>query len=207
MQHIVVNSFGGCGSKHLTKSISHSTGNYSLEKIHLHERYPNMLKGTGIDKMVFLFSDPYSVVKSFFWRQKIKTEQHGFNSLSGGGSQAWPFQHCKNITGDFEPLDIAWTIQEFLENGQDLFKLEEFIDSWLCETLDFPILFLRYDSMWDHIDEVSRFLDMEKPLDLGVKLSRTSEKLSLSDTQIAQFTKIYEGFFQKVSSLENIFYR
>lgn len=61
--------------------------------------------------------------------------------------------------------------------------------------------------MWDHVDEVSRFLDMEKPLDLGVKLSRTSEKLKLSDSQIVQFKKIYEGFFEKVNSLENIFYR
>ncbi|GAC13360.1 hypothetical protein [Aliiglaciecola lipolytica] len=207
MQQIVVNSFGGCGSKHLTKAISRSTGNYSLEKIHLHERFPSNLKNKKIAKMVFLYADPYSVIKSFFWRQQVKSERHGFNSKSGKGIQTWPFQHCKNIDGVFGSLNPDWTIKEFLEHGEDLFKLEEFLDNWLEASVKFPIMFLRYDSMWDHIDEVSRFLDIDTTLALGQKFCRTSEKMPLNDKQQAEFERIYETLSEKVSSLEDVFYK
>jgi hypothetical protein len=204
-----INSFGGCGSKYLATRLCEFTDSKQLGKIHLHERHPSQSVLNNQTRIIFLFANPITAVKSFFWRQQAKTDQHGFYPSLSPGDMAWPHKHCINLGGDFSRLQANWTLRDYLTNGRDLFGLTEFVMNWVNHQENLRAMFLRYETMWQHVEEISQFIDL-KPnefLDLGEQLPRTSGKLIIDATEEYLLNEMYGVLADEIRSFDDVFYR
>lgn len=207
--NIVVNSYGGCGSKFLTKQIVKQYQNIHTSSIHQHIRNPSDIKDVDNLKMIFVIGDPIDAILSFFWRQKQNTSQHGFNNKASNGSLDWPARHCKNIAGDYLSLNPTWTLSKYLENSVDLFLLREFLENWLNHELKEKVLFIKYENIWEHKKDIANFLCLgdEFVTDFSEKVARTSKGLVLPKEDKSRLENVYGDFANFVNSLDNCFYK
>ena len=97
-------------------------------------------------RAVYIFGDPYNAVLSFFKRKKIRG--------------CFPMGHCNCLEGDYQDIDIEWDIRDFLMNGKDLFRLQEHFINWTTAERSYPILAVKYETMWNHLSELQEFLHL-----------------------------------------------
>jgi len=140
-------SYGGVGSQILLKGIlrnlsSSNKGTHLLDH-HTHKRDPFFYVGRGT-KVIYIFGNPMNAVISFFRRTARK--------------KYWMYYHCKHLEVDHELFSLNWSLEDFLKNGKDLFRLEEHFDNWLHSHVCYPILFVKYETMWEHLPEIFEFL-------------------------------------------------
>jgi hypothetical protein len=206
---IYINSFGSCGSKYLATHLCQFTNSKQLAKMHLHERNPAQCVQENKSKIIFLFTDPISAVKSFFWRQQKKTIQHGFYPTERPGDMAWPHKHCVNLSGDFQSLQANWTLRDFLLNGKDLFCLTEFVMNWVNHRENIQVMFLKYETMWQHVVEISQFIELkpDEILSLGKQFPRTSDEWAIDNIEERLLNELYGDLADKISSFDDVFFR
>lgn len=78
---------------------------------------------------------------------------------------------------------------------KDILSLEDHFDSWNKESR-IPIAFIRYESMWDHQNEISNFLGFK------IKLPAYRERKSTSTENEVLHTKLiqnYSSFIDKIN--------
>src|SRR4051812_1073782 len=160
MLRLLVSSFGGVGSKCLVKGLLQTADEKILNQAHTHLRLPpgkDVLDGR---KMIYMFGDPYNAVVSFFNRRKMRTRAHGFDGRGGGGDPFWVVKHCRNIGGKHAAMNPNWELMDYLKNGVDLLEIEQHFDNWVQARTEYPILFLRYETMWDHLQDIYNFVGL-----------------------------------------------
>jgi hypothetical protein len=160
MLPVLVCSFGGVGSKCLVKGLMQTDDETILGQAHSHLRVPPEKRALDGRTMIYMFGDPYNAVISFFKRRIKKTHSHGFNSREGGGDVFWAVKHCRNISGDHQKMKPEWDLEAYLDNGLDLFKMEDHFDNWVNAKTDYPVLFVRYETMWNHLCEICTFVGL-----------------------------------------------
>src|SRR6185503_3715850 len=158
MVRILVSSFGGVGSKCLVKGLLQTDDETTLGQAHTHMRQPPSRKALDNRAMIYMFGDPFDAVLSFFNRRTKRTLAHGFKSREGGGDNSWVVKHCRNIGGDYQAMSADWDLSAYLDNGVDLLGMEEHFDNWTNARTDYPILFVRYETMWDHVRDIYQFV-------------------------------------------------
>lgn len=200
---MLVNSYGGAGSKFLTAQLIDAGVPLVSKASHVHIRNPLAVSD---DKVIFVLSNPIDSVISFFNRRFYKSSQHGFNPTNGPGTKDWAQRHCQNIQGDFIHLSSDWGIAEFVENGYDLFRLESFVENWLQHNLDNKVLFVKYDALWDHQKAIFDYLEFDSGnYKFSPKLPRTSYRSDLDLHILKSLNNIYGQFSKKIDSLDDIF--
>jgi hypothetical protein len=55
-------------------------------------------------------------------------------------------------------LDQTTDLTTFLENSEDVFRMEEHFQNWTQADRDYPIMLLKYDALWTHLPEWFAFL-------------------------------------------------
>lgn len=200
---IVINSYGGCGSKYLAKQIFKNIESQNYHSLHRHIRYPDTLIGTDVKKVILVIGNPIDVIKSFFWRQHKNTTQHGFNNLEGPGCWNWPLQHYKNIGGCFENFSEHWGLSEYLDNGVDLFKLEEFVDNWHNENshFQFDFMMIHYEDIYKSQESIFEFLERDLKIKFDPFKSRTSSSLVINGRLEELLKEIYGSLETKLENL------
>lgn len=99
-------------------------------------------------RAVYLFGNPMDAVVSLFRR-------------------GYQLENAKRIGGDWENWDPSWELLDYLRNGEDLYHLEDHFHQWVkCprEGRGYPILVVRYESIFDHLEEVFDFLRIPSSL-------------------------------------------
>lgn len=92
-------------------------------------------------RAVYVTSDPRDAVASVFRRNF----QHG---------------HVQRLEGDVGSWDFGWDLAGYLSQEGDLYRLSEHVDNWLGSHREYPILVLRYESLWDNLDALQRFVGL-----------------------------------------------
>ncbi len=204
--NVVVNSFGACGSKFLTKQIVKNKLAGSFSDVHQHIR--SVSDANEQSKYIFLFADPIDAVISFFCRQIHNTEQHGFNGLEGKGDILWPSQHCQNIGGSYEFFENDWKLIDYLKVRTDLFLLEAFFDNWFNNKLTNKVMFIRYEKIWDYKLEIANFINADDAFvsNFEEQKPRTSRNISISNIENDLLSEIYGNFRTKINKLNDVFY-
>lgn len=158
---IVVNSYGRSGSTVLTKSIvksaielenytendltyrSVSQSAWDLQNINLsngiiyktHDYPPKKTLRDNV-RMIYTFADPIDVVLSLVRLYDQKGEQ-------------WIKDHYRHLNTSFANFETIVY--------EDQLQLAQHLDAWLNEDR-FPVAFVKYETMWNHQDELSDYL-------------------------------------------------
>ena len=124
--------YGGSGCTALRRSLGLS-GNHPKK----HSRKP-IVSGY---KAGYIYGDPRNAILSFMRR----------NENTPGGH--WVITHGISLGVRVKP---SLTLDKYLEQP-DVFKLEDHFDNWTNHTYNGNMLFIHYETMCDHLDEISEF--------------------------------------------------
>eukprot|EP00775_Hariotina_reticulata_P013695 gene13695-13817_t len=94
---------------------------------------------TAQTRVIYLFGNPLACVASHYRRH------HAYHQA---------LKTSANPT--LSEADFPQTFQEYINRGEDLFGLEEHLDSWLHTPTAYDVLFVRYENMFD--DDVAAVL-------------------------------------------------
>lgn len=156
---LLLSSFGGVGSKCLLKGVLGTGKWHRLRHAHTHMRTPPNAATAERRKIVYMFGDPLDAVLSFFDRRsRGRTILHGFSGKVGPPQMDWVVTHCRHLGGDYERMDANWSLEDYLENGEDLFRMEDHFDRWTTSKMSYPILTIRYETMWEHLPLIFAYL-------------------------------------------------
>ncbi len=61
---------------------------------------------------------------------------------------------------NLEPINRSCTLNEYLEKGIDKLKLEEHFYNWVNAKASYPIMLIKYETMWDHLPEIFNYLEI-----------------------------------------------
>lgn len=135
-------------------------------------------------KAVYVFGNPLNSVNSLF---KRKHHVH----------------HLKRMGFD-TILNVRMTLQNYLDNNkEDIFHLQEHFNNWITcpkKGRDYPILLLKYETLFDHLPELLDFLEIpqEKLPLFPKKRQRLSIFQSLPKEMQEQLHEIYGNLAKEV---------
>jgi len=155
------------------------------------------------DKAVYIFSDPVEAVMSFFRRRS-----EGYNrTMRGLGTPVkdWVVGHCKNIGGDYTQMNKDWDLTSYLEQGEELLGLERHFDNWSSARRSYPILLVKYEKMWEHLEAIHDFMECPGAVaDFPQKRTRGSSLDNLNAKDKNNILKMYGTLREKISLAPDI---
>lgn len=195
---ILINSFGGVATTVLIDFFGkHKKVNDIRNRDGLkHRKTPPNL--SFVSRAVYIFGNPLnSIVYHFYVRERYKEKSWG---------KMWAKKHCKNMRGEWYEFNQEWDLDDYLGNGKDLFKMKEHFDNWKRAKVNYPIMFVRYETMWEHLDEIFDFLDIskEKIKNFPQRRKRRSDWRKLPEKTKNKLLEIYGGFAKEIEKLDNI---
>ncbi|AFZ59169.1 hypothetical protein H6G54_02085 [Anabaena cylindrica FACHB-243] len=182
-----VNSFGGVGTsffmrffeKFIRLNCSHNT---DLIK---HTDTPPLTHKIKF-KAIYIYGNPMEAVVSIFMRK-----YHGLHS-----------QYMLRNYAKIQPILKEETLESYLTLGEDKFKIEAHFHNWFYASRHYPILFLKYEYIWDFLPEIFDFLDIEHEYikDFPPQRNRNSNLSQLPDNIIDSLNNMYGGFAKELET-------
>jgi hypothetical protein len=179
---------GGVGSKMLLNWAYGHSDLRQLNQSHSHWRFPPIaLRDNSF--CVYVFGDPVATVASFFSRREQLHDRHGFAGATVGvrqGQEDFVLRAMANNEVSSEELTEFDGLDRYVELGEDRFRLEEHLNNFLYSDRPYPVLFVRYETLWDRIDLLGRLFGrpvddfpkrIPRAVDNSPTLSRHSEAL------------------------------
>ena len=202
----LVCSFGGVGSKTLVRGVLQTDNLILLGEAHTNRRTPlseDEIKGK---KIIYVFGNPMNAVVSFFKRRDGLSHLHGFGPEKDTGDVDWAARHCLNLEGRSDLLEPAYDLPSYLTHGIDMFSLDEHFDNWYYAKTNHPILFVKYETMWENLEEIFDFLKLPKSkiINFPKKETRASNWKDEAPEIVDGLEKIYGDLYQKLSNLPDI---
>lgn len=200
---IIVNSYGRSGSTVLKKSIIQSsikaknkkiqdiafrsisqsawdlnTTSFECGIVYKTHDYPPVSDFNNHVRMIYTFADPVDVVLSLLRLYNERGEE-------------WIKEH-------YDHLKVSYTnFQDIIRKDQ--LHLEKHLDAWL-EEQRFPIAFIKYESMWDHQEDISNFLGFNVHLPPFKK-----RKFKKNQELTPKIEKTYTPLRKKIDELDSFF--
>lgn len=203
-------SFGGSGSKALADALFAQmvTGDdIRVADLHSHRRIPPAAIAAG-QQLIYVFADPRDAVMSFFERRKRRTTVHNFEGYGGPNIHKpmpqWVMMHLKNLQAAPGPITSEWDLPRYLEQSQDLFRLDEHLDNWLYARAPYRITFVRYDTLWDNRDAIAQHLRLNS-LDLRDRAPRSSNWRDLARINQDRLNAMYGPLADRLAALPDVF--
>lgn len=204
-----VHALGGVGSKMLVKwlyaPLPFGARPERLVRVHRHWRLPPLTVPRG-QTMIYVFGNPVDSVLSFFARRHRRHDRHGFGATRVPAQAPLPafalqaLRNCEALPG---PLTAADDAASYPEHGQDLFRIEEHLNNHLYADRPYPILFLRYETLWRHAGLLAELFPHAGPLPAHVPRSDTVETLPAAIAD--RYLRIYQGHLQRSRQLPDVF--
>jgi len=186
--HYLVSSFGGVGNSMWIKFLNPDYTTYTNHMhYHLelkHVSYPPEFLPENI-KTLYLFGNPMNSVISIFNRNL----QH---------------IHYRNIFNKvLKPQNM--TFEYFLDQGVDIFHLEQHFQNWMNdnnEARNYPIILIKYETMWDNLEYIFDFLGLEKKRisEFPDKKERKSDWRNQPKKIREKLLKIYTPLLSKINN-------
>jgi hypothetical protein len=190
---LIVCSYGGAGTTFFMQFLEqYKKVNSPVNKDGLkHIDRPPSLTNLSNFKALYMFGDPLNALISLF--------QRNYQS---------PHSHKLLVNyPDIKPISRNCTLADYLEEGVDKFKLEQHFDNWVNAKKTYPIMFVKYEKMWENLEEIFDFLEIPfsciKQLK-KIRKSRNSNSQVLSKEMKDKLYSMYGKFAQKVSNYDDI---
>jgi len=235
---IVVNSFGGGATtvfinhfnkhgldiptkgKDLWRSTSEKTGYknpygfnvQNLAYVFKHSQSPPPIKflkengsSASINRAVYLFSDPIDAVISFFARRlKVVPPPGGIGALD----RYWALKHAHNLGGCWESVSPDWDLADYLLAGEELFCLKAHFHNWTQARRDYPILLVRYETLWDHLEIIHKFMGLGDQPEVLKSFPKRKKRFSKLDNLKPEYQeklyKMYGKLRNKINDFPDI---
>jgi hypothetical protein len=155
---------------------------------------PSSFKGLGYAgrvKVIYVFGNPINSVLLNFQRRSANNKN-------------WCKSHCMNIQGDYEKFSSDWDLNDFLNQSEDLFRMEEHFNNWTSlkpESIDYEYLILKYETAAKHEAEIQAFLETNVPMSFK---RRSSNWLTLPDEAKAKLLAMYGTLVEKCERFDEI---
>jgi hypothetical protein len=161
VDRFMVVTYGGSASKTLVRGILNQPprGTSPINLIgrhHSHQRVPDRDVPEG-NKIIYVYGDPAHAVASFFRRAANEDPDDPHP-----GHRNFLARHCRNIEGDLDKLTVDYSLDDFLRSDGDPFALADHFHSWMTATVPYPVLFVRYETLWEHVEEVFDFVGIPR---------------------------------------------
>ena len=112
--------------------------------------------------------------------------------------------HCKDsfserhwINIGIDPKIIS-TREDYVSDNIDKIKYEDFFDNYYnLENKNYDILFIRFEKMWDNLDEIEQFLDVSFDEFPANKYKDTPKEINRMD--------VYNNFRDRIDRLDPVF--
>ncbi|HEY0706239.1 MAG TPA: sulfotransferase domain-containing protein [Polyangia bacterium] len=208
VDRFVVATFGGTASKTLVRGILNqpppgiSPVNL-VRRHHSHKRVPFAAVPDGV-KVIYVYGDPAHSIASFFRRAANEDPDDPHPRHAN-----FLARHCRNIEGDVEKITVGYTLEEFLSGDDDPFRLADHFHAWLTAKVPYPILFVRYEAMWDHVEAVFDFVGLSRAEAASFPEKRATyvERNRKYDEPLARLRHMYARLIAEMEALPPLFLR
>jgi hypothetical protein len=161
VDQFTVATYGGSGSKTLVRGILNQPPPPSspinlVGRHHSHQRVPEPIVPEG-KKIIYVYGDPAHSIASFFRRAANEDADDPHP-----GHRNFLARHCRNIEGDVGKLTVGYSLEDFLRSDQDPFALADHFQSWMTARVPYRILFVRYETLWEHVEELFDFVGIPR---------------------------------------------
>jgi len=105
-------------------------------------------------KVLYLISDPVESLLSVFRRG-----YHMWHAVRMASQARWP----EGFLLEDHPTRPNWGIKEFLSVRSDCFGIHDHFRNWTTShsaERGYPIMVLKYETMWEHLEEMGAFLGL-----------------------------------------------
>ena len=187
------------------ESVMPQTMDWDAEKKHFGGNFvPKINQKT---KVIYMFGNPYNAVMSYY--RRAHAEGHN-----------WTYIHSLNLRSKYHKhilrgANEGWTVDNYLNNclstkdlisgkkveKRDLLGLENHFDLWTDAQKEYPILYINFEDMWDNLDIIFDFLEINKSLisKFPVKKERYCNWLKTPTNVQEKLIKVYGNLEKKVS--------
>lgn len=189
---VVVASYGGVGTTFFLDFIS------QFKKTN-HPQDDDKIKHLGMPpvsfnkdvRFVYIYGNPVEAVPSLFGR--------GMANF-----QSKKLQRDQKIIN--EPIPLDTTLEEYALAGVDKFQFRRHFYNWYRDYLVHPTLFIRYEKIWDHKEEIFKFLDlpMSEIDNFPAKKQRRSKLDDLPDAVLSGLMNMYGDFADELEDIGEI---
>lgn len=189
---LVVSSYGGAASTMLMthiyrfKNINQAGDRDGLK----HSSLPPVTLGKNI-RFLYIYGDPVNAVISLFRRN--------FHHDHSAKLQ-------KRLTRKPNPIPLEMTVDEYACQGEDRFYFKEHFLNWYDKCLVHPTLFVRYESLYDHLEEIQDFFELPKAFvdEFPEKKERQSVVDSVSKTTLTHLKHTYRDLQAILDELDDV---
>lgn len=147
-------------------------------------------------RAVYLIGDPVDALLSVFRRGF-----HMWHAYRMQSKPLWP----EGMQIANWPCQPSWQLQDFLDLDRDCFGMERQFDNWTrCpyELRGYPILCLKYEEMWKHVDTLLGFLGIPLTKSGMFPARRTRVANSgVTPADLKRITQLYENLKQKTENM------
>jgi hypothetical protein len=164
IDQFVVASYGGVASKTLVRGLlDHPARTVKFTLVprhHSHRRRP-FLYLPPHKKVIYLYGDPAHAIASFF-RRDLRPGAVIEPDDSHPGFAGFARAHCKYLGGDYQRIGDGYSLDDFLSSPDDPFALEDHFRRWTEARVSYPILLVRYETLWEHLEEIHEFVGLPR---------------------------------------------
>lgn len=190
---VLISSYGGVGTTFFISFVSKYKKTLAYEEAYFkHIPLPPLSKNNNL-KVIYIFGNPQNACISLFRR----------NYQNG---------HSTNYSNYFktrkEPIPKEESLIEYLTKGIDKFRFEKHFLNWSkTHYSKYEILFLKYETLHEHIDVVFDYLELPSSLisEFPKKIRRKSNLNSLSKNEKELLDKMYLNFSKDIEKLDPYF--
>jgi len=202
----IVVSYGGAGTTEFIQylgqwmRVNHPN---SLQDGIKHANSPAhpVLMGRRIGAAVYLYDDPVRAMISVFRRglhtrhaAKLASSQH----RSGVEYREYVTSHERSMALD-----------QYLAEGRDHLGFGQHVTNWLTHSTTFPILFVRFDVLFESAEAIARFVGLQRNAvaSFPVRRPRTADPAQLTVEQSAAADRIYSSLRERLTALPGLYQR
>ena len=187
--HIV--SYGGVGTTLLINFLSNYT---KTNHPHNQDGLKHKIKPSKFNrasKNIFVLGDPVLTIISLFKRGIYYHHAIGIQN------------QLKIKTKIPQDLDLS----QYSNCNKDIFYFERFIDNWILNNYEVELLVVKFDSIWDHLNELQEYLNLPHSIisSFPKKRQRNSTLQDLDKDDIEKLTKTYCGTIRKIEQMQELF--
>ena len=186
---VVVGSYGGVGTTFFLDFISKfkKTNHPQDDDKIKHLTVPPVSFNKNV-RFVYIYGNPVEAVPSLFGR--------GMANF-----QSKKLQRDQEIIN--EPISLDTTLEEYALARVDKFLFRRHFYNWYRDCLMHPTLFIRYEKIWDHKEEIFKFLDlpMSEIGNFPEKKQRRSRLADLPDPVHEGLVDMYGSFSDELDEI------
>ena len=186
---VVVGSYGGVGTTFFLDFVAQfkKTNHPQDEDKIKHLGMPPVSFNKNV-RFVYIYGDPMEAATSLFGRG-----MHNYQSKK--------LQRDQEAVNEPIPLDLS--LEDYAKAGVDQFQFRRHFYNWYQDYLIHPTLFIRYEKIWEHKEEIFKFLDlpMSELENFPEKKERRSKLADLSEPVLSGLDTMYGDFVKELNEI------